>query len=174
MRTFTLYFFTAWFSCFSFSLDITHQKVNQFKIGEPIQLSVQLEKPVEYTLLFYKIGEGKHYQVRKMDSKKENQFDYVLESKTFTDRSLSYHFVYLREGSFYRYPVELDVMAVGEGELIPLPQEPEIQQPFPIKFSGNFQGNWTLFSKNDLFISYSLCKILYFCVNQKQIIKGTS
>ncbi len=133
----------------SYSITFTHTELTSFTMGETLNLKLQVGEKINIALIFYKTGDNKQYQVRKMKKTDEQQFYYAINSKYFTAKKLSYHFVVLKNKEYTRYP-ESDIVVVGTGNLIKLPEVTTTQKPFPISISGNFQGTWAVYSKEPL------------------------
>ncbi len=144
-----VFFILLVFSLSLWGFNLSHTSISTFNIGNQIPLTLTIPAKVKVVLIFYKIGdEVDQYQVRMMKKDKNGNYIYTLDSRLFTARKLSYHFVYLKDGEYFRYPQTSDYIAIGKGELIKLPVTQKQSQPFPISISGNFQEQW-LISTND-------------------------
>ncbi len=133
----------------SYSINFEHSKLVSFKIGDTLNLKLKTGENVDLALIFYKTGDNKQYQVRKMKKSGEKSFLYSINSKYFTAKRFSYHFVVLKQKEYTRYP-ETDISVTGTGQLIKLPTVTTTKKPFPISLSGNFQGTWAVYSKKAL------------------------
>jgi hypothetical protein len=133
----------------SYSINFSHTGVTSFTIGDTLNLKLEVGEKVNIALIFYKTGDNKQYQVRKMKKNDQLHFFYSINSKYFTAKKLAYHFVVLKNKKYTRYP-ESDIIAIGSGNLIKLPKVSTTQKPFPISLSGNFQGTWAVYSKETL------------------------
>ena len=146
--------FLTFFLLFSFSLlfggNISYTKITSFNIGNTIPLSVSVPEGAKVVLIFYKIGDSvEQYQVRKMKKNKKGEYTYSLNSKTFTAKKLSYHFVFLKGREYFRTPQTADIVAVGQGKLIKLPTVTPQKKPFPLSLSGNYTEQWLISSNQD-------------------------
>jgi hypothetical protein len=132
------------------SVEFTHQPVTAFSIGEELQLKLQTDSRVKTALVFYKLGDFKQFQVRKMSRDKSGAYNFKLNSKIFTHKTLQYHFVVFKNNKYTRYPLKTEVSVTGSGNLIPLPVTQKVKKPFPVRISGNYQGQWVIDSKTQL------------------------
>ena len=146
MKKYFLIFF-LFISISLFGGNISYTKISSFNIGNSIPLSVEVPEGAKVVLIFYKIGDNiEQYQVRMMKKNKKGEYVYSLDSKTFTAKKLSYHFVFLKGGEYYRTPQTTDIVAVGKGDLIKLPVSTKQSKPFPLSISGNYTEQWLISS----------------------------
>jgi len=123
---------------------VTHQSFKEFKIGEKISIWATATTKIDFLLLFYKVGDVKAFQVRKMKKAENDKYYYELDSRRFTHRKLQYHFVTKIKGKYIRIPSEGEFQATGIGELAQVPPEEKVP-PIPTKLLLNLNGNiqWT-------------------------------
>lgn len=83
---------------------ITHTPVKEFKQGEELKITVQVQKEVKWLMFFYRTEVWDQFQVRKMEKLSETSYLYLLDTSQLVSSQFEYYFSYKSNHTVMTYP----------------------------------------------------------------------
>jgi hypothetical protein len=110
---------------------ITHTPVKEFKQGEKLKITVQVQKKLEWLMFFYRTEGWEQFQVRKMEKSSEISYSYLFDTSQLVSSQFEYYLSYKLNHEVLTYPEqapEESFQVTGEiKEVYPLPSAGDIE-----------------------------------------------